>query len=223
MTFSSSPRFKGRIGAGIDEGGVGVTKVVTNKKCKGVCIFSNLPIMAGLCDIKGKRGICYEVVIREMKGIIAIGSSSRSTVSDTLANVAYDRDCMSSGPRLEVPKMEPSQRRISSRQFQETPQQSRLPKTRSGSDTSSLPLASFHARLPKAFSGYDAYAAIGVEGVNEFEVNSGTDVFKWKEGNDWAWRVEGHVGNFAGLSRAVVVEMNYPRLSKVYHTLGNED
>ena len=60
-------------------------------------------------------------------------------------------------------------------------------------------------RLPTAFSGvyvprerYDVYAAIGVEGRNEFEVNFGTDVFRWKEGNDWAWRVEGHVGNFAG-------------------------
>ena len=44
------------------------------------------------------------------------------------------------------------------------------------------------------------YAAIGVEGHNEFEVNFGADVFRWKEGNDWAWRVEGHVGNFAGSS-----------------------
>lgn len=62
-------------------------------------------------------------------------------------------------------------------------------------------------RLPNAFSGvyvppgkHDVYAAIGVEGHNEFEVNFGTDVFRWKEGNDWAWRVEGHVGNFAGSS-----------------------
>ena len=62
-------------------------------------------------------------------------------------------------------------------------------------------------RLPNAFSGlyiprdkYDVYAAIGVDGANEFEVNFGTDVFRWKEGNDWTWRVEGHVGNFAGSS-----------------------
>ena len=61
------------------------------------------------------------------------------------------------------------------------------------------------ARLSNAFSGiyiprdkHDVYAAIGVEGHNELEVNFGTDVFRWKEGNDWAWRVEGHVGCFAG-------------------------
>ena len=60
------------------------------------------------------------------------------------------------------------------------------------------------AILPKAFGGVyvprsrcDVYAVTGVEGDNGFEVNFGTDVFKWKEG---AWRVEGHVGNFAGSS-----------------------
>lgn len=47
---------------------------------------------------------------------------------------------------------------------------------------------------------YDVYAAVGVEGDNEFEVNFGTDVFRWKEGNDQAWKVEGHVGNFASSS-----------------------
>lgn len=63
------------------------------------------------------------------------------------------------------------------------------------------------ARLSNAFSGiyiprnrYDVYAAVGVEGNNEFEVNFGTDVFRWKEGNDSAWKVEGHVGNFASSS-----------------------
>lgn len=61
-------------------------------------------------------------------------------------------------------------------------------------------------RLKKAFVAYvprekyDVYAAIGVEGDNDFEVNFGTKVFKWGEGNDWAWRVEGHVGNISGSS-----------------------
>lgn len=59
-------------------------------------------------------------------------------------------------------------------------------------------------RLPDAFTGvylprerHDVYAAIGVEGRCEFEVNFGGDVFRWKEGNEWAWRVEGHVGTLA--------------------------
>ncbi len=62
-------------------------------------------------------------------------------------------------------------------------------------------------RLPDAFGGvylprtqYDVYAAIGVEGACEFEVNFGSDLFKWKEGNEWAWRVEGHVGRLSGTS-----------------------
>ena len=64
-------------------------------------------------------------------------------------------------------------------------------------------------RLPDAFTGvymprtaHDVYAAIGVEGENDFEVNFGGDVFKWLEANEWAWRVEGHVGT-GGLSEGL--------------------
>lgn len=62
-------------------------------------------------------------------------------------------------------------------------------------------------RLPDAFGGvylpraqYDVYAAVGVEGACEFEINFGAELFKWKEGNEWAWRVEGHVGRLTGSS-----------------------
>ena len=50
---------------------------------------------------------------------------------------------------------------------------------------------------------YDVFAAIGVEGVCDFQVNFGGDHFRWKEGNEWAWRVEGHVGKLNGSSSAV--------------------
>ena len=60
-------------------------------------------------------------------------------------------------------------------------------------------------RLPDAFTGiymprrnHDVYAAIGVEGRNEIEVNFGSSLFAWKEGNDFAWHVDGHVGQMAG-------------------------
>lgn len=60
-------------------------------------------------------------------------------------------------------------------------------------------------RLPDAFVGayvpraqHDVYAAIGVEGACEFDVNFGGEVFRWKEANEWAWRVEGHVGRLTG-------------------------
>ena len=75
-------------------------------------------------------------------------------------------------------------------------------------------------RLPPAFSGVylprhtlDVYAAIGVEGRNSFEVNFGADLFRWKEGNEWAWRVEGHVGRLTGSSGAVDDELpSYSRM-----------
>lgn len=60
-------------------------------------------------------------------------------------------------------------------------------------------------RLPPAFTGiymprhkYDVFAAIGVEGYCEFEVNFGSELVRWNEGNEWAWRVEGHVGRLGG-------------------------
>ena len=69
-------------------------------------------------------------------------------------------------------------------------------------------------RLPDAFGGlyvpraqYDVYAAIGVEGACEFGVNFGGDVFRWKEGNEWAWRMEGHVGKMLGASGSYIDEL----------------
>jgi hypothetical protein len=56
-------------------------------------------------------------------------------------------------------------------------------------------------RLPAAFTGiymprhnYDVFAAIGVSGICDLEVNFGGEFFRWQEGNEWAWRIEGHVG-----------------------------
>lgn len=60
-------------------------------------------------------------------------------------------------------------------------------------------------RLPSAFiayvprRNYDVFAAIGVTGECEFKVNFGADVFRWKEGNEWAWRVEGHPGRLGDM------------------------
>lgn len=60
-------------------------------------------------------------------------------------------------------------------------------------------------RLPPAFTGIylprhtqDVFAAIGVEGYCDFQVNFGGESFRWKEGNEWSWRVEGHVGRLTG-------------------------
>jgi len=66
-------------------------------------------------------------------------------------------------------------------------------------------------RLPPAFTGIylprqnqDVFAAIGVEGQCDFLVNFGGETFTWKEGNEWAWRVEGHVGTMHGWPSANV-------------------
>jgi Ran-binding protein 9/10 len=41
---------------------------------------------------------------------------------------------------------------------------------------------------------YDVFAAIGVQGETEFEVNFGAERFAWQDGNQPQWRVENHVG-----------------------------
>ncbi len=68
-----SPRFKGAIHNGDKKGSLNVVTVKTKKDCQDICLFSSLPIMAGLYDIQGKSGIYYEVLVHKMNGIIAIG------------------------------------------------------------------------------------------------------------------------------------------------------
>jgi len=67
-----------------------------------------------------------------------------------------------------------------------------------------LPNAFFGAYLPTSIEvpGPDVYAAIGVCGRTEVDVNFGTDIFKWKEGNTEEWRVANHIGNLGGRSDA---------------------
>lgn len=214
MKYPSSRRFKGHVGSGVEKNGVGVTKVVTDTKCKDVCIFSSLPIMAGLYDTQGKQGVYYEVVIREMKGIIAIGS----------ACLPYPEWRLPGWNRLSV-----GLHLDDFRKFFEDPDGGRDYETHGllnaispgdsigfGYEFASTSVFFTYngVRLPNAFSGvyvpranYDVYAAIGVEGKNDFDVNFGTDLFRWKEGNEWAWRVEGHVGSFAGPSGNGVEEL----------------
>lgn len=63
-------------------------------------------------------------------------------------------------------------------------------------------------RLAEAFGGvylprneHDVFAAIGVEQECEFEVNFGGDYFKWAEGNEWQWKVDGLVGRLSDTAR----------------------
>ena len=68
MESPTSGRFKGLVG------GESPARIVTDRLCQGSCIFSNLPIMAGWYDISGQWGVYYEVEIKRIEGIIAIGN-----------------------------------------------------------------------------------------------------------------------------------------------------
>ncbi|KAF8804414.1 hypothetical protein BYT27DRAFT_7225186 [Phlegmacium glaucopus] len=192
-----TPRFVGGL--------PGVINVQTQSGCKDVCLLSDLPIMAGLYDIQGKSGVYYEVHIEMMDGIIAIGTACRPYPVWRLPG--WNR--MSAGFHLD-----------DFRKFFEDPDGGRdytsssvISRINSG-DTIGCGYA-FHTgtlfytyngqRLPPAFTGIylprharDVFAAIGVEGICRFQVNFGGDTFRWLEGNEWGWRVEGHVGRLLG-------------------------
>jgi hypothetical protein len=61
-----------------------------------------------------------------------------------------------------------------------------------------MPSAFFGLYVPR--TAFDVFAAVGVCGRNKLQVNFGAVPFRWKEGNEWAWRVEGHVGRLDGPS-----------------------
>lgn len=78
---SRSPRFVGNVwNSSNSKTELGLSLVQTTPACQSVSLFSNLPIIAGLYDTQGKTGVYYEVCIKKMDGLIAIGkvkSSSR--------------------------------------------------------------------------------------------------------------------------------------------------
>lgn len=78
LDVPTSPRFRGVVlhhGGEKGEKGpsMGVIKVVTKDDCQDVCILSDLPILAGLYDTRGRPGVYYEVKILRMDGVIALG------------------------------------------------------------------------------------------------------------------------------------------------------
>jgi Ran-binding protein 9/10 len=61
--------------------GAQTVKVVTGEKCKNSCLLSDLPIMAGLDDVKGKLGVYFEVRMNKMNEIVAIGERNTHIIS----------------------------------------------------------------------------------------------------------------------------------------------
>lgn len=200
LEYPITNRFSGTItNANDNKGGPAVVKVQTTVKCGDVCMMSDLPILAGLYSTHGKTGVYYEVLINRMDGIIAVGTAVRPYPNYRLPG--WNR--LSAGLHLD-----------DMRKFFEdpdggrdyTPELTRInPGDTIGCGYEFATGALFYThngyRLPVAFSGiymprhsYDVCAAIGVEGECDFDVNFGGDYFRWKEGNEWAWKIEGHVG-----------------------------
>ncbi|RDB14770.1 Protein ssh4 [Hypsizygus marmoreus] len=216
---STSPRFAGCVQNASDRKDVSTCRVQTTAECKDICLLSDLPITAGLYDIQGKTGVYYELYIRKMEGLIAIGTACRPYPAWRLPG--WNR--LSAGLHLD-----------DLRKFFEDPDGGRdytdtITSIRSGDTvgcgyefaSGTLFFTYNGIRLPPAFTGiylprqsHDVFAAIGVEGDCDFEVNFGGDVFKWKEGNEWAWRVEGHAGRLNGSSGGVDDEL------PTYHDAG---
>ncbi|KAI0712359.1 hypothetical protein C8Q76DRAFT_768996 [Earliella scabrosa] len=205
LEVPTSPRFRGAIHNGGEKGpAMGVIKVVTKDGCEDACILSDIPILAGLYDTRGRPGVYYEIKIIRMDGVIAVGTTCRPYPDWRLPG--WNR--LSAGLHLD-----------DCRKFFEDPDGGRdyTPELTSISpgdtvgvgytwDVGTIFFTHNGRRLPDAFSGaylprelHDVYAAIGVSGPGpcEFEVNfgAGTD-FEWKEGNNW--KVEGHVGMMPG-------------------------
>jgi hypothetical protein len=219
----NSSRFKGRIVRAAQDGSA-LVHVVTLPGCKDTSLLSDLPIVAGLYGNQGKMGIYYEIKILRMNGIIAVGEHQMFLTQILLRDVNVISGCASRPyPNWRLPGWE----RLSLglhlddfRKFFEDPfggrdYDSRLNRINPGDTIGfgyqfSTTTAFFTwngIRLHDAFAGiflpheaHDVYAAVGVEGENEFEVNFGVELFRWKEGNEKAWKIDGHIGYSASTS-----------------------
>ncbi|KAH9477001.1 Protein ssh4 [Psilocybe cubensis] len=200
----TSSRFVGRIVNISDSKNASKTVTVeTDRKCQDVSLFSNLPIIAGLYGIQGKTGVYYEICINKMDGIIAIGTACKPYPEWRLPG--WNR--MSAGFHLDdfCKFFEDAD---GGRDYTDSITQIRPGDTVGCGyifQTGTMFFTYNGMRLPDAFTGIylprhkqDVFAAIGVEGRCEFQVNFGAELFRWKEGNEWAWRVEGHVGRLTG-------------------------
>ncbi|KAJ8520668.1 hypothetical protein ONZ45_g2516 [Pleurotus djamor] len=204
IEYPQTPRFLGRItNPGEAKGGASLCKVETKTDCKDVCLLSNLPMMAGLYEIRAKQGFYYEVLVKRMDGSIAVGTACRPY--PIWRQPGWNR--LSAALHLD-----------DLRKFFEDPDGGRdytdavqriSPGDTVGCGYEYATGAVFFTyngqRLPNAFVGvylprhmHDVFAAIGVMGRTEFEVNFGAELFRWKEGNEWAWMAEGHVGQMSG-------------------------
>lgn len=240
-------RFVGSVGAspGESKGGPAVVRIETvSDKCRDTCLLSDLPLSAGLYDTRGKAGVYYEITIHQMMGTIALGRFCSLLL---LLFLAQSIMTLGTACRPYPDFRQPGWNRLSAalhlddlRKFFENPDGGMdydMPTKGVGPgdvvgcgldfESTSVFFTYNGARLANAFSGayvprvsHDVYAAIGVfGGPNTLEVNFGGEPFRWKAGNEWAWRVEGHIGRLGtgplGSGGALDVDEELPSYSEV--------
>lgn len=195
----------------------GTVRVQTDARCGDYCLMSDLPIMAGNYTIPGKVGVYYEILIHRMdpNGFISIGTNILLVIRMPL--MIFVGTACRPYPLWRHPGWNRGSAALhldDMRKFFEDPDGGRdyttaLKTIRSGDtigcgyefQTGALFFTYNGLRLPNAFTGiylprrnFDVYAAIGVEGACDFEVNFGGEFVKWQEGNEWQWNVDGIFG-----------------------------
>ncbi|KAN0074637.1 hypothetical protein V8E55_011686 [Tylopilus felleus] len=206
QTFHGSIANQSKLPSGT---GVG-TKVETTRECKDCCLISNFPFISGLYHrtLGHDKGVYFEVTIHKMNGVIALGTVCRPY------------------PHFRLPgwhRLSAALHLDDMRKFYDDPkggQESGFWEAIGGRPpgagdtvgcgyefgTGGTLFFTFNGQrlMPDAFKGLyldgdrDTYVAIGVDGENAFTVNFGGDLFRWLPGNEWGWRLDGHVGRLSG-------------------------
>ncbi|KAJ7585142.1 hypothetical protein C8J56DRAFT_949989 [Mycena floridula] len=178
----------------------GIVTINTDSSTTDTCLLSTLPLVAGMYALPvSKLGVYYEVKVLEMRGTVAVGTACRPYPSWRLPG--WNR--LSAGLHLD-----------DMRKFFEDGDGGKdyLPnvKLQNGDtvgvgfiyNSGTIFFTLNGSRLPDAFTGtylprfrHDVFAAIGIDGKASLEVNFGADLFRWPEGNEWGWRVEGAFGS----------------------------
>ena len=117
LEYPTNSRFAGQIERSDQTksgSGGGTWKVRTEKGCQDTCIMSDLPVMAGLYDIHGRRGVYYEIRVNRMDGVVAIGKFLDGT-HESRALLTISRYGMQTIPILASARVESSQCCLASR------------------------------------------------------------------------------------------------------------
>ncbi|KAF6752554.1 endosome protein [Ephemerocybe angulata] len=180
--WPTTPRFLGHIQEAVDtKGGPAVTTVTATPKCKDTCLLSDMPILVGLA-------VCRPYPEWRMPGWNRLSAGLHL---DDLRKFFEDPDGGHDYAEGLISSISPWDTIGCGYEFA----------------SGNLFYTYTGLRLPNAFSGlyipqnqHDVFAAIGVEDKCQFQV------FRWKEGNEWAWRVEDHVRRLSAPAKSILDE-----------------